>query len=151
MSLAVGLGEDRKCSTVGLDLLLGLSMVRRCSLNQSFKRRFALQITAHTLNHVDEVFSFTGQVRFYGARFPGRTEGICCKALRNEKTAQVLPKRKEPGGSWGLVELELLLKIAAIPMQWTSYRIYKCVKSVCPVRKANKVKVIQYNHAKELA
>ena len=42
MSLAVWLGEDRKCSAavVGLDLLLGLSMVRRCSLNQSFKRRF---------------------------------------------------------------------------------------------------------------
>ena len=41
MSLTVGLGEDRKCSAavVGLDLLLGLSMVRRCSLNRSFKRR----------------------------------------------------------------------------------------------------------------
>ena len=43
MSLAVWLGEDRKCSesaaVVGLDLLLGLSMVRRCSLNRSFKRR----------------------------------------------------------------------------------------------------------------
>ena len=38
MSLAVWLGEDRKCSSavVGLDLLLGLSMVRRCSLNRSF-------------------------------------------------------------------------------------------------------------------
>jgi len=50
MSLAVWLGEDGKCSAavVGLDLLLGLSMVRRCSLN-----------------HVDEVFSVTGQVRFY--------------------------------------------------------------------------------------
>ena len=34
MSLAVWLGEDRKYSAavVGLDLLLGLSMVRRCSL-----------------------------------------------------------------------------------------------------------------------
>ena len=40
MSLAVWLGEDRKCSAavVGLDLLLGLSMVLRCSLNRSFKR-----------------------------------------------------------------------------------------------------------------
>ena len=39
MSLAVWLGEDRKCSAavVGLDLLLGLSMVRRCSLNRSLK------------------------------------------------------------------------------------------------------------------
>ena len=42
MSLAVWLGEDRKCSAavVSLDFLLGLSMVRRCSLNRSFKRRF---------------------------------------------------------------------------------------------------------------
>ena len=42
MSLAVWLGEDRKCSAVvvGLDLLLGLSMVQRCSLNWSLKRRF---------------------------------------------------------------------------------------------------------------
>ena len=46
MSLAVWLGEDRKCSSavVGLDLLLGLSMVRRCSLNRSFKRRFVSPI-----------------------------------------------------------------------------------------------------------
>ena len=38
MSLAAWLGEDRKCSAavVGLDLLFGLSMVRRCSLNRSF-------------------------------------------------------------------------------------------------------------------
>ena len=38
MSLAVWLGEDRKCSAavVGLDLLLGLSMVRRCSLNRFY-------------------------------------------------------------------------------------------------------------------
>ena len=42
MSLAVWLGEDRKSSAavVGLDLLLGLSTVRQCSLNRSFKRRF---------------------------------------------------------------------------------------------------------------
>ena len=35
MSLAVWLGKSRKCSAavVGLDLLIGLSMVRRCSLN----------------------------------------------------------------------------------------------------------------------
>ena len=47
MSLAVWLGEDRKCSAavVGLDLLLGLSMVRRCSLN--------LKFTAVTLNLVN--------------------------------------------------------------------------------------------------
>ena len=42
MSLAVWLGEDRKCSAavVGLDLLLGLSIIRRCSLIRSFNRRF---------------------------------------------------------------------------------------------------------------
>ena len=42
MSLAVSLEEDRKCSAavVGLDLVLGLSMVRQCSLKRSFKRRF---------------------------------------------------------------------------------------------------------------
>ena len=41
MSLAVWLGEDRKCfaAVVGSDLASGLSMVRRCSLNLSFKRR----------------------------------------------------------------------------------------------------------------
>ena len=41
MSLAVWLVEDRKCSAavVGLDLVLGLCMVRRCSLKRSFKRR----------------------------------------------------------------------------------------------------------------
>ena len=41
MSLAVWLGSARKCSAavVGLDLVLGLSMVRRCSLKRSFKRR----------------------------------------------------------------------------------------------------------------
>ena len=43
MSLAVWLGEDRKCSAavVGLDLLLGLSM-RRCLLNRSFNLVFPL-------------------------------------------------------------------------------------------------------------
>ena len=44
MSLALWLaGEDRKCSAavVRLDLVSRLSMVRRCSLNGSFKRRLA--------------------------------------------------------------------------------------------------------------
>ena len=43
MSLAVWLGEDRKCSAavVGLDLLLGL-YIRRRSLNRPFKRRLSL-------------------------------------------------------------------------------------------------------------
>ena len=46
MSLAVWLGVERKCSAtvVGLDMLLGLSVVRRCSLNQSFKRRLVSPI-----------------------------------------------------------------------------------------------------------
>ena len=44
MSLAVWLGAVRKCSAavVGLDLVLGLSMVRRCSLKRSFKRRLCI-------------------------------------------------------------------------------------------------------------
>ena len=44
MSLAVWLGKDRKCSAavVGLNLLLGLSMVRRCSLNRSLRARAIL-------------------------------------------------------------------------------------------------------------
>ena len=61
------LGENRKCSAAveGLALLLGLSMVRRCSLNRSFKRRLVspkvLQITTVTFNHADEVL--VSQVR----------------------------------------------------------------------------------------
>ena len=39
MSLVVWLVEDRKCSAavVGLDLVLGFSIVRRCSLKRSLK------------------------------------------------------------------------------------------------------------------
>ena len=40
-------------------------------------------MTAVTLNHVDKVFSFTSKVRFYGASFPGREEGICSKSVGN--------------------------------------------------------------------
>ena len=41
VSLAVWLGAVRKCSAavVGLDIVLGLSMVRQSSLKRSFKRR----------------------------------------------------------------------------------------------------------------
>ena len=41
MSLEMFWGEERKCSAtvVGLDLVLALSKVRRCSLKRSFKRR----------------------------------------------------------------------------------------------------------------
>ena len=41
MSLEMLWGEERKCSAtvVGLDLVLALSKVRRCSLKQCFKRR----------------------------------------------------------------------------------------------------------------
>ena len=42
------------------------------------------------LNHVDEVFSFTAQVIFYGARFPGGKEGICSKSLRNVGTSSTV-------------------------------------------------------------
>ena len=46
MSLAAWLGAARKCSTtvVSLDLVLGLSMVRRCSLKRCFKRRLVSPI-----------------------------------------------------------------------------------------------------------
>ena len=49
MSLAVWLGEDRKCSAtvVGLVLLLGLS-IRRCSLNWSFKNRLVSPLVSPT-------------------------------------------------------------------------------------------------------
>ena len=42
MSLAVWLVEDRKCSAavVGFGVRVIYRMVRRCSLNRSFKRRF---------------------------------------------------------------------------------------------------------------
>ena len=43
MSLAVWL-KDRKCSAavVGLDFVLGLSLVPQCSLKRTFKRRATL-------------------------------------------------------------------------------------------------------------
>ena len=46
MLLAVWLGSVRKCSAavVGLDLALGLSMVRRCSLKRSFKGRLVSHV-----------------------------------------------------------------------------------------------------------
>ena len=67
MSLAVWLGEDRKCSAavVGLDLLLGLSMVRRCSLNRSFKRRFVSPMYNNKSNNKgQEMFCGCGRFRF---------------------------------------------------------------------------------------
>jgi len=42
------------------------------------------------LNHVDEVFSFTGQVKFYGVRFSGRKEGICSESVRNVGTSSTI-------------------------------------------------------------
>ena len=104
MLLAVWLGEDRKCSAaVGLDLLLGLSVVRQCSLNRSFKRLFVsprYYNLAVNLNHVDEVFSFKAQVVFYGARFPGWKEGICSKSLRNVGTSSFCRNGKNQKEVW---------------------------------------------------
>ena len=37
----------------------------------------------------------------------------CSKSVRNEGTAQFLPQRKEPKGSWGLAELERSLAVAS--------------------------------------
>ena len=64
MSLAVWLGEDRKCSAavVVLDLLLGLSMVRRCSLNRSFKRRFVSYHAISLFFHLILIFSLHCQL-----------------------------------------------------------------------------------------
>ena len=58
MSLAVWLGEDRKCSAavVGLDLLLGLSVVRRCSLNP--RRIGSSSHNALRLNYIIVVFDY---------------------------------------------------------------------------------------------
>ena len=50
-------GDDRKCSAavVGLILMLGLSMVRWCSLNRSFKRH--LQHTGETKRRFKDQFN----------------------------------------------------------------------------------------------
>ena len=42
------------------------------------------------MNHVDEVFSFTSKVKFYGASFSGRKEGICSKSVRNVETSSAV-------------------------------------------------------------
>ena len=39
------------------------------------------------MNHVDEEFSVTGHVRFYGARFAGGKKGICSESMRNVGTS----------------------------------------------------------------
>lgn len=53
--------------------------------------------------YVAEVFSVTGQVRFYGACFAGREKGICSKPVRNVRTSStVFPTtertRRRPNG-----------------------------------------------------
>ena len=42
------------------------------------------------MNNVDEAFSFTSKVKFYGASFPGRKEGICSKSVRNVGTSSAV-------------------------------------------------------------
>ena len=42
------------------------------------------------MNHVDEVFSFTSKVRFYGASFPGSGEGICSKSVTDVGTSSTV-------------------------------------------------------------
>ena len=84
MSLAVWLGAVRKCSAavVGLDLVLGLSMVRRCSLKRSFKRRFVSPMYCKS-QRLHWIMYFTGQVRFNRTRFTGGEEGIVSKTIGN--------------------------------------------------------------------
>ena len=49
-----------------------------------------MQITAVTLNLVDQVFGVTSKVRFYRARFPGRRESKCSKSVRNVGTSRTV-------------------------------------------------------------
>jgi len=66
------------------------------------------------LNHVEDVFSVTGQVIFYGVHFPSRKEGICSRCVRNVGTSStVFATMEEPEGSWGLAELEEILAVAS--------------------------------------
>ena len=37
-----------------------------------------------------KMHSFTSKVRFYGASFPGREEGICSKSVTNEGTSSTV-------------------------------------------------------------
>ena len=46
-----------------------------------------MQVTAVTLNYVDEVFCVAGQVRFYEERFTSGKEGICSESVRNVGTS----------------------------------------------------------------
>ena len=69
------------------------------------------------MNHVDEVFSDTGQVRFNVARFISRKEGICSKSVRNVgASGAVFSTTERTGrelGIWGLVELEGSLAVTS--------------------------------------
>ena len=93
MSLRVQLEEERNCSAtvVGLDLLSGLSKVRRCSLNRSFKRRFVGVIrfcifSAVLLNHVDKVVCFTSEIRVNATFLVSRVE----KCIINKTVGNVI-------------------------------------------------------------
>ena len=70
MSLAVWLGEDRKCSAavVGLDLLLGLSMVRRCSLNLMNLTYYACAVFNWVLSITNDKNLRIGHIRIPGIR-----------------------------------------------------------------------------------
>ena len=78
--------------------MLGLSVPGICGTAVFIKLVFQtslLRITAVTLNHVDEVFRVTGQVRFYAARFTGGREGICGESVRNVGTSSTVFVTKE--------------------------------------------------------
>ena len=60
----------------GVRVIYSTAVFIKTVFQASFSFSYVLQITAVTLNQVDEVFSVTGQVRFYGARFAGGREGI---------------------------------------------------------------------------
>ena len=55
------------------------------------------------MNHVDDVFSVTGQVRFNVARFINRKEGICSKSVRNVgQVAQFFSTTERTGRELGM-------------------------------------------------
>ena len=71
---------------------------------------FLLLLRLQSLNQVDEVFSFTDQVRSYGARFSRRKEGIWSKSVRNVGTSStVFATTERPRRKLGLEQLEEIL------------------------------------------
>ena len=54
----------------GARVIYGTAVFIESVFLTSFSLSYVLQVTAVTLNYVDEVFCVTGQVRFYGSVSP---------------------------------------------------------------------------------